>query len=159
MQFRIFDAASGGNVLWGPESLTPTVTNGVFSVQLGASPALTPEVFTTAAVYLGVTVDPDVYPGGEMSPRSRLVASPYAVTAAQLAQSGDIRINSGVAYATFTNAGNLLLPIWRRRDDGDLHGPGHRGQLLRQRRLADQCDRWGRDDRLHQARRQRRNRR
>ena len=106
MEFAIYDAPSGGNVLWGPETQVPTVTNGVFSVQLGAVLALTPEVFTGAATYLGVNVEAD----GEMTPRQRLVAGPYAVTAAQLAQASDIRINAGVAYATFTSAGNLLLP-------------------------------------------------
>lgn len=110
MEFRIFDASSGGTLLWGPESLTPTVTNGVFAVQLGGGLALPPEVFTGSSVYLGVTVAPDVYPGGEMSPRQQLVASPYAFTAAQLAQSSDIRVNAGVAYATFTTAGNFLIP-------------------------------------------------
>lgn len=110
MEFRIFDAPSGGNLLWGPETQTPTVANGVFAVLLGASPALTPDIFTGGSAYLGVTVSPDVYPAGEMSPRQQLVASPYAVTAAQLAQSSDIRINAGVAYATFTTAGNLLAP-------------------------------------------------
>ena len=31
MTFRIYDAQSGGNTLWGPESQALTVTNGVFS--------------------------------------------------------------------------------------------------------------------------------
>ena len=110
MQFRLFDAPTGGNLLWGPENQTPTVNNGVFSVQLGTNTLLSPDLLLGGSAYLSVTVSPDVFPAGEMSPRQQLIASPYAITAAQLSQAGDVRINAGVSYATFTAAGNILIP-------------------------------------------------
>ncbi|UPT72568.1 MAG: hypothetical protein M0D55_11425 [Elusimicrobiota bacterium] len=48
MQFRIFDAPAGGNLLWGPENQTPVVVNGVFAVQLGTNTFLSPDLFAGA---------------------------------------------------------------------------------------------------------------
>lgn len=103
--FRIYDGA--GNVLWGPETHgAVAVTNGVFSVQLGSIVSLTPQVFSNGDTRLGVTVGAD----SEMSPRQQLVMSPYAFTAAQLANSGSLRLNAGVVYSTFTAEGNFTAP-------------------------------------------------
>lgn len=103
--FRIYDGA--GNSLWGPETHpTVSVVNGVFSVQLGSVLALPPQVFSNGDTHLGITVGAD----SEMTPRQQLVMAPYAFTAAQLAHSSDLRLNAGLAYSTFTSAGNLLVP-------------------------------------------------
>lgn len=110
IEFRILDAASGGSVLWGPETLTPTLTNGVFSVLLGGSSALSPDLFANGPVYLSVTAAPDTYPAGEMTPRQQLAMAPFAITASQVASATSIRVNSGIAYSTFTTHGNWLMP-------------------------------------------------
>jgi hypothetical protein len=112
MEFRIIDSPTigSGNVIWGPESQTVAVNNGVFAVQLGAVTALNPDMLAASPVYLSVTVSPDVFASNqELNPRQQLVASPFAYTATQLAQAGNVRINAGVSYSTFTSGGNLLV--------------------------------------------------
>ena len=71
MTFKIYDAATGGNMLWS-ETQTITVTNGVYSAQLGASTAL--NINFSQQYYVGVTVG-----GTELTPRMVLTAAPYAM--------------------------------------------------------------------------------
>lgn len=96
----------GSVCLWEETQGAVPVSNGVFSVQLGSKTAILPDMLAGASAYLSVTASPDA---SEMTPRQQLVMSPYAYTAAQLVQAGDVRVNAGNAYSTFTSAGNLLL--------------------------------------------------
>ncbi|MCR4294718.1 MAG: hypothetical protein NUW21_04240, partial [Elusimicrobia bacterium] len=105
LTFKIYAAPSGGTALF-TESQTVSVDNGVFSTHLGSTALLTPDLFAGASAYLGITVSPD----SEMTPRQRLVMSPYAFTSAQLVHQNDVRVNAGNAYSTFTAAGNWLMP-------------------------------------------------
>ena len=78
MTFRICDtlAASCASPVWTETQGSVTVTNGVFSVQLGASSALNESVFDESTRYLEVEI------GGETaSTRQQLVTSPYAFRA------------------------------------------------------------------------------
>lgn len=118
VKFDIYDAASGGNLLWGPETQTVTATNGVFSAQLGSVLALSPDVFANGQTYLGVTVGTDA----EMTPRQQLVMSPYSYASAQLVQASDIRVNAGLAYSTFTAAGNLQVAAGVVASSGSFSG-------------------------------------
>lgn len=73
MTFSIWDAASGGSQLWSETQGSVPVSNGVFSVQLGAVSSIATSVFSGASTYLQVQI------GGETaSARQRLVTSPYA---------------------------------------------------------------------------------
>ena len=101
--FNIYDGA--GNVLWGPETPTVSVSNGVFSYQLGTTVALSTNVFVSSGTYLGVKVG-----GNELLPRQRFVMSPYAVNAAFVSNDAGVQLLAGVAMATFTSAGNLQVP-------------------------------------------------
>lgn len=105
MQFKLYDAPSGGSPLFS-ETQSVSVVNGVFAVQIGTVSALNPDLFSGASAYLGVTVGAD----SEMTPRQPLSVSPYAISAMQLVSDRNVRINAGAAYSTFTAAGNLLLP-------------------------------------------------
>lgn len=106
MTFRVYAAPTGGTALFTETQSAVSVSNGVFSVQLGSAAALSPDLFAGASAYLSVQVSPDA----EMTPRQQLVMSPYAMTAAQLVGPGDVRVRAGdAAYSTFTSAGNLLL--------------------------------------------------
>ena len=96
----------GAVCLWEESQNSVPVSNGVFSVQLGSKTAILPDMLAGASAYLSITASPDA---SEMTPRQQLVMSPYAYTAAQLVQAGDIRVNAGNSYSTFTSAGNLLL--------------------------------------------------
>ena len=90
--FNIYDAANGGNVLWG-ESQVVTVNQGYFTVLLGVGNALPGNVpfhtndltylFNSPTAqnrYIGLTVSG--LGVGEIVPRLRLLASPYALLAA-----------------------------------------------------------------------------
>lgn len=68
-----------GNEVWNSGPLTVTTTSGLFSVFLGGSPqpALTPDLLMDTMRWMGITVGADP----ELSPRTRLVAVPYAFNA------------------------------------------------------------------------------
>ncbi len=93
--FTIYDAAAAGTTLW-TETKTITVTNGIFQTLLGSVSALPDDIdFNTDNLYLGIEFDGD----GEMSPRVRLAAVPYAFNALK------------VAGLTVTNTtGTLTIP-------------------------------------------------
>jgi hypothetical protein len=75
VRFRIYDAASGGSTLWDNGSVSVTVTNGVFSYTLGQATALPATLFDNSTVrWLGIAVGA----GTEITPRTQLVAVPYA---------------------------------------------------------------------------------
>lgn len=88
------------------ESQTVSVTNGVFSVQIGTTSALSRDLFLGASAYLGVTVGAD----SEMKPVQQLIMAPYAFSASQLSDASDVRLVAGATYSTFTSAGNLTVP-------------------------------------------------
>jgi len=95
MKFRIMDAPTGGSVLWTEQRANSattgvTVTNGIFSVQLGDVTALAPSLFNGAGpLYFEVELPTpatatctgascEVYTEGAMTPRNKLGASAYA---------------------------------------------------------------------------------
>lgn len=72
-------AVAPANELWNSGPVTVTTTDGLFSVNLGQSPmtALDPAIFTDTLLWLGISVGADP----EISPRTRLVSSPYTLSA------------------------------------------------------------------------------
>ena len=76
--FSLYDEPEGGNVLW-QEQQTLTVDFGSYSAELGSVATFPPDLFVRP-LYLGVRVGTD----GEMVPRARLGATPYAFTAVGL---------------------------------------------------------------------------
>lgn len=94
--FRIFSVASGGSALWTEtRSVTPDV-NGVFTIELGTTTALTTSVFDGSVRYLGIQVSGE----SEMTPRQVLSSTPYALRAAAAAAPASVE---GVA----NNGGNI----------------------------------------------------
>ena len=77
MTFSIYDALSGGTVLWTETQASVSVTNGLFSVQLGSSTPIPGAVLNGTDRYLGIKVGSDP----EMTPRTPLSSVPYAVHA------------------------------------------------------------------------------
>lgn len=106
MTLRLYDAPTGGSALFTETQTGVPVSNGVFSVQIGSTAYLAPELFSGASAYLSVQVSPDA---AEMSPRQQLNMSAYAYAAAQLLADASAGVRVGNAYSTFTSAGNLLL--------------------------------------------------
>lgn len=124
--FTLFDDATAGSQLWTETQNGVTVTNGVFSVRLGAVAALTPGILDQATAYLRVQVDPDAggpLPQETLSPRTKLVAAPYAIQAMQLAGAGNVYVHAGgLVYSTFSSAGNLILPYGVQAASTDISG-------------------------------------
>jgi hypothetical protein len=75
MRFRIFDALTGGTMLWDSGALTVNVANGLFTVQL--NPPVS--VWTGADRFLEIQVGATT-----LSPRVRIGSTPYANTATLL---------------------------------------------------------------------------
>jgi hypothetical protein len=73
MEFALYDAASSGNRLWGPEMQSVEVSDGLFHALLGSVEGIDP-LSLTGDLYLDITVN-----GEEMSPRERLASSAYAM--------------------------------------------------------------------------------
>ena len=75
--FSIYTLASGGTAVW-TETKSLTVTDGIFQTNLGDTTSLPGSVdFNTDNIYLGINFNSD----GEMSPRVRFTATPYAMNA------------------------------------------------------------------------------
>ncbi len=75
--FNLYDVASGGSALWA-ETQTVTVTDGLYSVQLGAISPLD-ATFFEGSRWLGLKVGTD----SEMTPRIPIGAVPFALNAQQ----------------------------------------------------------------------------
>jgi hypothetical protein len=87
MTFTIYDAPTGGNLLWDGEYTSSngnpvTVDDGEFRVLLGSGTGneFGSELFVDDTHYLGIIVEDD----DEMTPRERMGASPYAINADML---------------------------------------------------------------------------
>jgi hypothetical protein len=79
MRFRVYDAATGGALLWDSGNLSVNVNNGLFTVQLNA-PA---SVWTGAARFLEIQINP-ASGGPILTPRIPLNPTPYANTSTML---------------------------------------------------------------------------
>lgn len=78
MRFSLYSAASGGTALW-TETQAVAVNNGLFTVSLGASVALTAAVFEAGPLWLGMQVGTDA----EMVPRFSVQSQAFARRAAE----------------------------------------------------------------------------
>ena len=124
--FSIYDVASNGTALWSETQSTVSVTDGVFQIELGSSTAFPADFnFNWDGRYLGVNVASD----GEMTPRIRLTAVPYAFNSEKVAgltvqdtsgnasTSGTLQIpnaetiNMGNNSLTFTTSGDTTLTL------------------------------------------------
>ncbi len=85
--YKIYDAATDGNVLW-TETLTVPVDQGYFAVQLGLMSPISDALLAGGDRYLGIQVGSDA----EMIPREQLASVPYARLAGDV--SGDIHPSS-----------------------------------------------------------------
>lgn len=80
IEFNIYDAASGGNLLWGPQTFGDVIlSNGQFNVILGpadsGSRSIT-DAFTSNNRYIGVKVG-----GSAITPRQQILSTPFAINA------------------------------------------------------------------------------
>ncbi len=88
MVFSIYNVATGGSALWTETQPSVSVTNGVFSVQLGAVTPIPQSVFVSSPTYLEVDIA-----GQTGSPRQELVTSPYAFSSGE-ADTATVALNA-----------------------------------------------------------------
>ncbi len=119
--FKLYSVSSGGAAIWtetwNSGTTQVTVTDGVFQVALGTHTALPGSVdFNTDNIYLGIEFNSD----GEMSPRVRFTAVPYAFNADKVHglsvtdTTGTLTIANGktVSFAdAFTTSGAFPLTL------------------------------------------------
>lgn len=118
--FSIYSVSSGGAAIW-TETKSLTVTNGIFQTLLGDTTSLPGSIdFNTDSLYLGINFNSD----GEMNPRVRLAAVPYAFNALKVAgltvtdTTGTLTIPnssviafSGTNNVTFTSSGVTAITL------------------------------------------------
>jgi len=105
LTFSIYDVATGGVALW-TETQSVAVVNGVFSVILGSVNPLTPDF--DQQYWLGITVGA----GPEMTPRTKLTASPYSLNSRSVADdavTGDAIADGHVVRSINGNTDNVTL--------------------------------------------------
>jgi hypothetical protein len=73
MAFSLYDQATGGNQIWGPETKSVAVAGGVFNVALGDAVALTDAQVQSATLWLDIQIE-----GQPLTPRQSLLTTPYA---------------------------------------------------------------------------------
>ena len=110
MQFKLFDAASGGTQQGTTLADLPvTVTNGVFSVELNFGSG----VFTGANRWLEIAVRRDSGDSyNTLNPRQQVASSPYAIRTLSAAMADDSQKLGGIAanqYVTTTTAGSAFV--------------------------------------------------
>src|SRR5690606_9458088 len=76
----LYDEASDGTLLWGPEAHTVTPNGGDFTVLLGSTTPLPPTVLAGGDAYVEVTVGATT-----LTPRQRLGSVAYALRSATAA--------------------------------------------------------------------------
>jgi hypothetical protein len=74
ISFSIYDTPTGGSAIW-TESQSVQTKNGLYSVTLGSTTPLTPDILSGTEKYLGIKVGSDP----EMTPRKRIVSVAYAL--------------------------------------------------------------------------------
>jgi len=108
LEIRLYDTATGGTALWGRTYSVLLDANGLFNAEVsdltgspleGTSGDTLDQVFArsaSATLYVGLTVD---HTSGEIAPRQKLLAVPYATFANDVAQ----------AKSDFSVAGTLTV--------------------------------------------------
>ncbi|SYZ74548.1 exported hypothetical protein [Candidatus Zixiibacteriota bacterium] len=109
LRFTLYDAVSAGTVLWA-ETLSVTVTDGLFSVQLGAVHPLTATMFAAPDRWLGIGVETDP----ELTPRTTFAAVAYAYHGTRA---------DSVATINTATGGTIMGDVWI--TGRATIGPGH----------------------------------
>ncbi len=90
LTFNIYDAAIGGNVIWGQQIFDNVpLFNGRFNVILGTTDTegrLITDAFSSGNRYLGIKVDSN----SEIAPRQQILSTPFAIQAGNGAPIGTI---------------------------------------------------------------------
>src|SRR3989304_5996740 len=114
MTFRLYDAETGGAMLWQEVLPDVPVVNGVFSAFAGSFTAIDPAVVRNAtSLWLGVTVQGDP---AEM-PRQRLGSVPFAMKAEFANLASDAQALGGVDPAGWQRRQTSTCPVGQRSEE------------------------------------------
>ena len=112
IQFRFYDAESGGTTLWDSGFRGVDVSDGLFAYQLGDSTAIPGDLFAgNVDVWLGVKVSTDP----EISPRTKIDASAFAFHALSADTADNVSNGVGisqyidVSYTAMMNSFTVLI--------------------------------------------------
>jgi hypothetical protein len=101
MKFKIYGSADGDDSLWYSGYQSVTVTDGLFTYQLGSAVQLHDDLFADTLRWLGITVGTDP----EITPRTRLVSVAYSYRVSTVdgasggTISGDVSIQSDLTVS------------------------------------------------------------
>ncbi len=115
--FRLYNVATGGTQLWQEVQTAVPVQNGIYSVVLGSVTPL--NLGFDQDYWLGVTVAPST---NEMSPRTKLTASPYALSL--VGSSNKFPSSGNVGIGTLTPQSKLHVAGRMYVDDGVIQRGG-----------------------------------
>ena len=114
LSFALFAGAAGGPALWSETQTGVAVHEGVFHVALGSATPLPPTLFASDVLWLEVTVD-----GETLTPRQRLLASPYALQSERTARPPSLEDLAGTPCNT-ESAYRGVLEIGISEPGGDV---------------------------------------
>jgi len=108
VEFKIYDADVGGNLLWSETTTVTTNASGIFSRILGSSNPIPDSAFANVPCWLGTKVGTNP----EISPRQELVSVPYSYRVGSLegASGGTIFGNLSI-QSDLTLSGAIELPV------------------------------------------------
>ncbi len=119
LEFNLYDAATGGNKIWGPQIFNNVpLVNGQFNVILGTTDTAgrsIADAFSSDNCYLSIRVDD----GQELSPRQQILSAPYAIHAAV---AGTVR---GSDLYVDPNNGNVGIGTTEPEDKLTVNGTVH----------------------------------
>ena len=115
MTFKLYDAASGGGQIGSTVTNSPTLANGLFSVNLDFGD----EAFDGDARWLDITAQSGTNAPETLAPRVQVLPAPYAIYAAYADEAGqadeaNLAFNANAVNgfgASSTPMGNTLLPL------------------------------------------------
>lgn len=115
---KLYSAATGGTALSTDTHTAVTVTNGVFNVQLGENltAGWSSNFSNYSTIYLGVSVGTDA----ELSPRTLLVAVPYAFMAKNV---------SGESVVVASTSGTGIVSRANQTNGAGIYGLGQHGVI------------------------------
>jgi parallel beta-helix repeat protein len=122
MKLRLYTVNSGGSAVWTEDRLVSagngvTVTNGLFSIQLGSVTTLPATLFASGALYLEVelptpatatTSGVPTWTEGAMTPRNQMATSAYAYSAETLDGKDSTDFGQLVASNTWSGGYNIF---------------------------------------------------
>ena len=132
LEFNIYDAATGGSNVWGPQVFSSVpVINGQFNVILGTTDTggrSIANAFGESQRFLGIKVDD----GPEIAPRQQILSAPFAVHSdtTRMAETATDHSNIIPVGTIVAFAGSVAPKGWR-FCDGSNGTPDLRGVFLR----------------------------